>query len=105
MLVLTRKIGEQIVIAGNIRISIVSVGPGRVKIGIDAPPSVTIDRSEIHERKAHEEATTVNLTDMIAMIACETGTDTTTPAPQTLHNRIKAHRAARVAPPTVDKPR
>ena len=103
MLVLTRKIGEQIIIAGNITISIVSVGPGRVKIGIDAPPSVSIDRSEIHERKAHEEATSVNIADLTAMIASET--DTLTPAPQTLHNRIKAHRAARVAPPAVDKPR
>ena len=103
MLVLTRKVGEQIVIAGNIRISIVSVGPGRVKIGIDAPSSVSIDRSEIHERKAHEEATSVNIADLAAMIAGES--ETMTPAPQTLHNRIKAHRAARVAPPTVDKPR
>ena len=104
MLVLTRKIGEQIIIAGNITISIVSVGPGRVKIGIDAPSSVSIDRSEIHERKAHEEATTVNISDLTAMIAGESET-MTPPAPQTLHNRIKSHRAARVAPPAVDKPR
>ncbi len=103
MLVLTRKIGEQIIIAGNITISIVSVGPGRVKIGIDAPSSVSIDRSEIHERKAHEEATSVNIADLTAMIAGES--ETMAPAPQTLHNRIKVHRAARVAPPTVDKPR
>ena len=52
MLVLTRKAGEQIIIQGNIRISIVSVGPGRVKIGIDAPADVKIDRQEVHERKA-----------------------------------------------------
>lgn len=51
MLVLTRKIGEQIIIADHIRISIVEVGPGRVKIGIEAPRSVTIDRAEIHDRK------------------------------------------------------
>ena len=37
MLVLTRKPGEQIVIAGNIRVSVVSIGQGRVKIGIEAP--------------------------------------------------------------------
>ena len=52
MLVLTRKIGEQIIIADHIRISIVEVGPGRVKIGIEAPRSVTIDRAEIHDRIA-----------------------------------------------------
>ncbi len=107
MLVLTRKTGEQIVIAGNITISIVSVGPGpgRVKIGIDAPSHVTIDRQEIHAKKAYEEATSVNIADLAALIAGESET-MTPPAPQTLHNRIKAHRDAhRMAPPAVDKPR
>lgn len=105
MLVLTRKTGEQIVIAGNITISIVSVGPGRVKIGIDAPSHVSIDRQEIHAKKVHEEATSVNIADLSALIAGESETLTPT-APQTLHNRIKAHRDAhRMAPPAVDKPR
>ena len=34
MLVLTRKPGEQIVIGNGIRVTVVSVGPGRVKIGV-----------------------------------------------------------------------
>jgi carbon storage regulator len=51
MLVLTRKPGEQIIIADNVRITVVSVGPGRVKIGIEAPPSVKVDRQEVHEKK------------------------------------------------------
>jgi carbon storage regulator len=50
MLVLTRRPSEQIIIDNNIRLTIVSVGPGRVKIGIEAPPHVRIDRSEIHDR-------------------------------------------------------
>ncbi len=54
MLVLTRKAGEQVIIQGNIRITVVSVGPGRVKIGIDAPADVKIDREEIHVRKQDE---------------------------------------------------
>jgi len=54
MLVLTRRPGEQIVIDNNIRLTVVSVGPGRVKIGIEAPPSVRIDRSEIHEKIQQE---------------------------------------------------
>jgi carbon storage regulator len=57
MLVLTRRPGEQIVIDNNIRLTIVSVGPGRVKIGIEAPPSVRIDRSEIHDKIQKEVAT------------------------------------------------
>jgi len=55
MLVLTRKPGEQIVIAGNIRVSVVSIGQGRVKIGIEAPLDVTIDRQEIFEKRLSEQ--------------------------------------------------
>ena len=47
MLVLSRKPGESIRINDNITIKIVSVGPGRVKIAIDAPSNVTILREEL----------------------------------------------------------
>lgn len=47
MLVLSRKQGESIRINDNITINIVSVGPGRVKIAIDAPQNVTILRGEL----------------------------------------------------------
>ena len=50
MLVLTRRAGEQIVIDNNIRLTVVSVGPGRVKLGIQAPPNVRVDRQEIHDK-------------------------------------------------------
>ena len=51
MLVLTRRLGEELVITGNIRISVVAVQGDRVRLGIDAPESVTVDRKEIHERR------------------------------------------------------
>ena len=54
MLVLTRKVGEEIVIGDNIRITVVEVGPGRVKIGIAAPRDVRIDRDEIRAKKEAE---------------------------------------------------
>jgi len=47
MLVLTRKIGETLIIGDDIRITVVSVGGGRVKIGIDAPRSVSVHREEL----------------------------------------------------------
>jgi carbon storage regulator len=50
MLVLTRRPTESIIIANNIKITVVSIGPGRVKIGIEAPPNVRIDRQEIHDK-------------------------------------------------------
>jgi carbon storage regulator len=50
MLVLTRRPSESIIIANNIKITVVSVGPGRVKLGIEAPANVRIDRQEIHDK-------------------------------------------------------
>lgn len=50
MLVLTRRPSESIIIANNIKITVVSVGPGRVKLGIEAPPHVRVDRQEIHDK-------------------------------------------------------
>lgn len=51
MLVLTRKVGETIVIANNIRITVVAVQGDKTRIGIEAPPDVTVDRQEIHDKK------------------------------------------------------
>lgn len=48
MLVLSRRVNEQIVIAGDIRITVTEIGPGRVKLGIEAPESVRVDRVEVH---------------------------------------------------------
>ncbi|MEK0326046.1 MAG: carbon storage regulator [Nitrosopumilus sp.] len=53
MLVLDRKVGEVIVIAGNIRIKVLGVSRIRVKIGIEAPEEVVILREELLERGRH----------------------------------------------------
>jgi carbon storage regulator len=47
MLVLTRRVGEEIVIAGDIRVTIVAVKGQRVRLGITAPPSVVVARQEL----------------------------------------------------------
>jgi carbon storage regulator len=52
MLVLSRRIGEEIVIDGKIRLTIIALKGGSVRIGIAAPPSTTVDRKEIHDRRA-----------------------------------------------------
>jgi carbon storage regulator len=59
MLVLTRRQGESIIIGNGIKLTVVSVGPGRVKIGITAPPEVRIDREEIHSRIQQEQSADV----------------------------------------------
>lgn len=50
MLVLTRKLGEEIVIGDDIRITVTHIGDGRVKIGVDAPKYVRVDRAEIAQK-------------------------------------------------------
>jgi carbon storage regulator len=52
MLVLSRHVGEKIVIDGNIRVTVVSMQGDRVRIGITAPPEITVDRQEVHERRS-----------------------------------------------------
>ncbi len=50
MLVLTRKIGESILIDGGIEVCVVSIRGGRVRLGIAAPPKVAIKRDELSPR-------------------------------------------------------
>ena len=51
MLVLTRKPGEEIVIPSlNLRIRLVDIHGEKVRVGIQAPPTVTVHRQEVWER-------------------------------------------------------
>ncbi len=52
MLVLTRRIGEEIVIGGNIRVTVVAVEGNKVRLGITAPRDIAVDRQEVHARRA-----------------------------------------------------
>ncbi len=52
MLILTRRCGEQIVINGNIIITVVAAKRRSVRLGISAPETVSVDRSEIHARRS-----------------------------------------------------
>lgn len=47
MLVLTRKVNEEILIGDNIRIKVVDIGAGRIRLGISAPRDVTVLRDEV----------------------------------------------------------
>lgn len=52
MLVLTRRLQEAIVINGNIRITVLAAGKDRIRLGIEAPQNVRVDREEVHRRIA-----------------------------------------------------
>lgn len=66
MLVLTRKTGEGIIIGDNIKITVVELKGGGVRIGIDAPTELKIYRQEVYDRICQEnmEATQWNLADL-----------------------------------------
>ncbi|MDQ6957357.1 MAG: carbon storage regulator CsrA [Mariprofundaceae bacterium] len=54
MLILTRKTGETITIGDNVQIQVLSVKGGQVRIGIDAPREVLVNREEVFERLSVE---------------------------------------------------
>jgi len=47
MLVLTRKIGEEIVIGDDIRVRVVAIGGNQIRLGFIAPKEVPIHREEL----------------------------------------------------------
>jgi carbon storage regulator len=51
MLVLTRRPGERIVIAGNITVEVIDVCHGQVRLGVTAPRDVPVFRDDFHGRR------------------------------------------------------
>jgi carbon storage regulator len=51
MLVLSRKVGERILIGDNISVTVVRVAQGTVRIGVEAPDDLTIVREELKDQK------------------------------------------------------
>lgn len=54
MLVLTRKIGESIIMNGDVKIKILEMRGKQVRIGIEAPKAVVIYREEIYQKILQE---------------------------------------------------
>jgi carbon storage regulator len=60
MLVLSRKVGERIVVGDRITITVVRMGQGNVRIGIDAPGDMAIVREELLRGPVKDEAQMVD---------------------------------------------
>ena len=54
MLVLSRRLNQSIVIAGEVRVTVLAISPSRIELGVEAPRQITVDREEIHLRRQVE---------------------------------------------------
>lgn len=51
MLVFSRKLNEQFLIGNNVTVTVVEIGANRVRLGIEAPSNVEVDRAEVRQQK------------------------------------------------------
>lgn len=56
MLILTRRVGERLVIGDDIVVEVLGVKGNQVRIGVDAPTSTRVDREEIRKRILAEQS-------------------------------------------------
>ncbi|MGR3293501.1 MAG: carbon storage regulator CsrA [Candidatus Scalindua sp.] len=66
MLILTRRLGESIIIDDNIKITVIDINKQQIKLGIDAPKHITINREEVAKKVKDENllsstSTTINI--------------------------------------------
>lgn len=55
MLVITRRVGEKLIIGENVAVVVLGAKGNQIRIGVDAPRDVTVNRDEIHQRILKEQ--------------------------------------------------
>ena len=55
MLILTRRVGETLMIGDNVTVTVLGVKGNQVRIGVNAPKDVSVHREEIYERIKNEQ--------------------------------------------------
>lgn len=55
MLILTRRVGETLMIGNDVTVTVLGVKGNQVRIGINAPKNVAVHREEIYERIKREQ--------------------------------------------------
>ena len=54
MLILTRRVGETVMIGDDVTVTVLGVKGNQVRVGVNAPKEVPVHREEIYERIRHE---------------------------------------------------
>ena len=54
-MILTRRIGESVIIGDNVDVTVLGVKGNQVRIGVNAPKDVTVHREEIYQRICQEQ--------------------------------------------------
>jgi carbon storage regulator len=65
MLVLTRRIGEALVIGEDVNITVLGINGNQIRLGINAPKEISVHREEIYLRIQQEKTSSISSTEEV----------------------------------------